>query len=429
MPYYRSFATLILALPFAMTLADAQPAGFNYDESKVPSFTLPDPLIANDGSSVTTANQWQQSRREEILKHFETSVYGRRAQLPTNLTFTTTSIDRNALGGKATRKQVTLRFEKDAHQYALHVLIYLPNSVSANAPLFIGYNFNGNHSIQQDSGIHLSTSWMRKNDNGNVNHQATDAARGKSASRWPVETILDRGYGLATAYYGDIEPDHKDGWKEGIRSHYQKDEDGNELQLEDWSAISAWAWGLSRIMDYFETDRDIDSKRVALLGHSRLGKTSLWAGAKDERFAITISNNSGCGGAALSRRAFGETVKRINTNFPHWFNRSFKQYNGNENALPVDQHMLISLMAPRPVYVASAEEDEWADPNGEFLSAKHAGAVYELFGLKGVGVNSQPSVNTPVGGHVGYHVRTGGHNVTDYDWEQYLNFADRHLER
>ncbi len=427
MPFSRILG-ITAALLFAMSHAYAPPEGFNYDEAKVPHYTLPDPLVANDGTVITSSRQWQQSRRTEILELFETYVYGRRAQLPTDLSFTTTSIDTHALNGKATRKQVTLRFEKEAHRYALHVLIYLPNSAKADVPVFLGYNFNGNHTIHSDPGIHLSTVWMRKNDNGNVNHQATNDARGKSSSRWPVETILDRGYGLATAYYGDIEPDHKNGWKEGIRDFYQTDENGNPLALEDWSAISAWAWGLSRIMDYLETDPEIDSKRVALLGHSRLGKTSLWAGAKDERFAITISNDSGCGGAALSRRAFGETVERINTSFPHWFNRTFKQYNGNENALPVDQHMLIALMAPRPVYVASAEEDIWADPNGEFLSAKGAGPVYKLFGLKGVGVKSQPPVNTPVGNHIGYHIRTGGHDVTDYDWEQYLGFADKHLK-
>jgi len=405
----------------------AQRPGFNYDEAKVPSYQLPDPLISESGKRIASPREWENVRRPEILALFEDHVYGRRPAPPANPIYTVTSESMYALGGKATRKQITIRFDEDAFRQAVHVLLYIPNSVDGKAPVFLGYNFNGNHTIHTDPGIHLSTTWMRTDTNGNVNHQATDEARGKSSNRWPVERILERGYALATAYYGDIEPDHARGWKDGIRSHYKTDEQGNPLPLEDWSAITAWSWALSRIVDYLETDSAIDTQRIALIGHSRLGKTSLWAGATDERFGITISNISGCGGAALSRRAFGETVARINTSFPHWFNRTFKTYNDNEAAIPVDQHQLIALMAPRPVYVASALEDQWADPNGEFLSAKAASPVYELFGLDGVGAETQPPLNTPVGGHVGYHYRTGKHDVTLYDWERYLDFADKHF--
>ncbi len=430
MPPFRIFQFVAATTPLALVMTDlvAQPKGFLYDEAGVPEYSLPDPLVADDGSAVTSAEQWQNARRAEILAHFENSVYGRRPAPPTQPVYTVTASDENALGGKAIRKQVTLRFEQEAFNLALHVLIYLPKSSDTNAPVFLGYNFNGNHTIHDDPGIHLTTRWVRNRSEGHINHEATEVARGTSAKRWPLEMIVDRGYGLVTAYYGDIESDHAEGWKNGIRAHYTEDAAGKPLPLEDWSAITAWAWGLSRIVDYFETTDEIDAQRVALIGHSRLGKTALWAGATDERFAITISNNSGCGGAALSRRAFGETVARINTSFPHWFNASFKRYNGNENALPVDQHQLIALMAPRPVYIASAEEDLWADPNGEFLAAKAASPVFELFGLDGVGAETQPPVNSPIGGSVGYHIRTGAHDVTDYDWKQYLDFADRHMK-
>jgi len=423
---------LTVALPTLLLMNDAaaQPAGFNYDEANVPPYTLPDPLVANDGSKVTTAEQWKTSRRAEVLKLFEQHVYGRRPGKLAETKFEVKSVERGVLGGKAVRKQITLHLLGVTQPEKLHVLMYLPADATTPVPVFVGYNFNGNHTIHADPGIDLATGWMHEaNGPGVENHRATEAGRGTSASRWAVDDILGRGYGLVTAYYGDLEPDHAEGWKTGIRAKLDADQHGRPLALGDWSAISAWAWGLSRIMDYLETDDDVNTNQVAVMGHSRLGKTSLWAGATDERFAITISNNSGCGGAALSRRAFGETVTRINTSFPHWFCQQHKAYNDNEAACPVDQHELIALMAPRPVYVASAAEDLWADPRGEFLGAKHAEPVFALFGKGGLGVDAQPVVNTPVGDFIGYHVRTGKHDVTAYDWEQYLNFADRHFGR
>ncbi len=429
MKKFVSFVVLAL-LCGAMRNAKAQTAAPNYDEAKVPAYTLPDPLALANGKKVTDVKSWRKSRRPEILELFESQVYGRIHPRPRGMKFEVTSIDKTALGGKATRKEITVHFTGKKDGPSMTILLYLPNDAPKPVPAFLGLNFEGNHAIHSDPGITLSQRWMRNNkDEGIVNNRATEKSRGSEADRWSVEKILSRGYAVATIYYGDIEPDHVDGWKDGVRGYYLREQGDSEFERNDWGAIGAWGWGLSRALDYLEKDRAIDSKRVAAIGHSRLGKTSLWAGAQDERFALVISNNSGEGGAALARRCFGERTANLNKSFPHWFCGNFKQYNDRENDLPVDAHELIALIAPRPVYVASASEDKWADPLGEFLAAKHAEPVYALFGKDGLGIGDMPALDTPVGGTIGYHIRKGKHDVTDYDWEQYLNFADKHLKR
>ncbi len=415
----------------------ANGADANYDESRVPSYVLPDPLTFADGRHVGSSAEWR-SRRAEILGLFQREMYGRSPGRPARVSYEV-DIDGDALGGKATRKQVSIRLGEGPRAPVVDLLLYIPNGAVRPIPAFIGMNFGGNQTITADPGVRLARSWVRKERSGAPeDHRATEDSRGTAASRWPVATLLARGYALATIYYGDLEPDHPEGWRSGVRSVFPADAgDGvapandpiGELAPDAWGAVGAWAWGLSRGLDYLETDPDIDARHVAVMGHSRLGKTALWAGATDERFAIVISNDSGCGGAALSRRAFGETVERINTSFPHWFCANFKKYNGREADLPVDQHELIALMAPRPVYIASAEKDQWADPRGEFLSGKAAGPVYQLLGRKGLGVGEMPGIHEPAGDFVAYHIRAGVHDVTSYDWERYLDFADRHFGR
>ena len=414
--------SLAIATLTGLTMSDSTLPAANYDEAKVPKYELPDPLTMRDGTKVKSASDWIEKRRPEMLELFREHVYGRSPERPSGLKFKVIQNDATALDGRAIRREVLITFARKEATPEATLLVYLPRNTNGPVPAFLTVNFDGNHTIHPDPGISITRSWVRNiKDWGIKNNRADTLSRGAKRSRWAVEKTLTRGYALATIYYGDIDPDYDDGFSNGVHRLYPKP------KPDEWGSISTWAWGLSRCLDYLETDRDINASKVAVMGHSRLGKTALWTGAQDDRFALVISNNSGCGGASLSRREFGETVRRINTSFPHWFCDNFTKYNDRVNDLPVDQHMLIALSAPRPVYIASATGDRWADPKGEFLSGHHADPVYELFGLKGVGITRQPAADHPVGHHIGYHLRAGKHDVTDYDWEEYLKFADRHL--
>ncbi len=418
-------AYFLLSIP-AMSAA-SRPA--RLDDSPVPPYSLPDPLLCADGTMVRDPATWQAKRRPELRGLLTREVYGRApVGRPGQMHSEVTSVDRKALGGAATRKEVTIWFAPGHAGPALHLLIYLPNAEAHPGPwpAFLGLNFYGNHTVHRDPGITLSEAWIPSEAPGAVDHRATDAARGSDASKWQIEAVLARGYASVTAYCGDVCPDRPDGMSAGVNGWLGRP-DANDRAGDAWGAIGIWAWGLSRALDYLETDRDIDAKRVALHGHSRLGKAALWAGAQDQRFALVISNDSGCGGAALNKRIHGETVASINQAFPHWFCRNFRRYDNNEAALPVDAHELLALIAPRPLYVASAEDDDWADPRGEFLAVRAAEPVYRLFGRTGPDGDDVPPVNQPEGDALRYHIRTGKHDMTAYDWSCYLDFADRWL--
>lgn len=415
----RRISVSFIVFMLSMSLLQSQTI---YDESKVPDFEVPNPLLTFKGKKINSVKKWEKVRRPELLHYFKNKVYGK---IPKSLgmdSYTVLDQDNNALNGKAKRKQIALSFKHNNKSLSFTILLYLPKDTQ-NPPLFLGYNFYGNHTITNDEAVLISTAWARNNESfGIKNNSLDEASRGKRTHRWAIEKILDAGYGLATIYYGEVDPDTND-FSDGIHSLlYNKNQ--TQPKPDEWGSIAAWSWGMSRALDYFEKDQDVNAGKVIAFGHSRLGKTSLWAGATDQRFAGVISNNSGCGGAALSKRKFGETIGRINHSFPHWFCDNFNEYNDHEEALAVDQHQLLSLIAPRPLYVASAEGDQWADPKGEFLSAYYASPVWDLYNKQGIEDMQMPEVNEPIHNTVSYHIRSGKHDVTDYDWENYIKWAD-----
>lgn len=387
----------------------------NYDESKVGNFILPDALMKTDGNRIASSNEWEKYRSHWIGL-FEKTMFGK---MPKKMIWLSSELisKKTIMHGKAVQYVWNLSF---AGKHNATVLGVFPNK-KGKVPVFIGLNFCGNQTTSTNPDIPLFDKYVICNDAPAFNdHKGTPASRGSWAHRWQFEKIIEAGMGSISIACGDFEEDYPEGYKKGIRTTLSEE---LGLEPEEWSAIGAWSWGLSRVVDFLETQPMIDSKKIILHGHSRLGKTALWAGATDQRFAAVISNESGEGGAALSRRNYGENLWRITNSFPHWFLNQYKQYAYKENELPFDQHILLSLIAPRPLYVASAVDDKWSDPKGEFLGGQNTEAVYNLYSLKGLGGLEFPSVNTPVGDQVRYHIRDGKHDMNLYDWTQYINFA------
>ncbi len=405
------------------TSATAVPPGFNEDESKVPPYTLPDPLVCADGTKVTDARTWREKRRPELLKLFESEVYGRTPLgKPAEMTCVPVSDVKDARGGKARRREIDVLFFGKTDGPKMRILLYTPAAATKPVPVFWGLNFQGNCVVTTEKDVALPEGWVPNvKDAGITDNKARESMRGIQADRWQIDYVLDHGYGLATAYYGDVDPDFDDGFKNGVHAVTGVPKDG------EWGSIGTWAWALSRGLDCFGHTEGVDAAKVIVIGHSRLGKTALWAGAQDERFAMVVSNDSGCGGAALSMRWFGETVARINTSFPHWFTSGYKKWNDRERECPIDQHQLIALIAPRPVLIHSATDDAWADPRGEFLGGLGADPVYRLLGTDGLTAKEWPAADQPVHSRIGYFLRTGKHDVLLADWQNYVAFADKHL--
>jgi hypothetical protein len=387
----RGAASIVAALACALSAQQPKlPPDYPkalYDESKIPKYTLPDPLVLQNGKRVKNTKAWIEERRPELLSLFAKNVYGGTvAGRPKEMTWEVTG-EKPSFKGIARTKTVTIYFagkdKKEGPKMDLHITV--PAHADKPVPLFLV----------------------------------------PEGDRWP-EIVVKHGYGYATFRAADIEPDSKDGFEKSIRAFYVV-QSHHSLGPGDWGALAAWAWGMSRAMDYLVTDAAIDAKRVSIMGFSRYGKVTMWAGAQDQRFALVFSGEAGCGGANLVRRQYGETVKIINERFPYWYDANFKSFGDRVDELPVDFHELIALMAPRPVYLATAEQDYWGDPHGTFLAAKAAEPVFALFGKKGLGVEKMPPVETPVGDSIGFHNRKGFHGITEYDWNQFLAFADRHF--
>jgi hypothetical protein len=406
----------------ASSLLSAQTANppeipVNYDEAQVGTYTLPDPLVLANGQKVTSPETWFAKRRPEILKLFEENQHGRSPGRPESMTFDVFDKGTPALGGKALRRQVTVRFAYGKPEPKMDIAIYLPAGATKPVPLLLCLNFTAN--AVADAGAKQGEVWNRE-------RKKAPSSQGLGAGRLQIDNLLAHGLGVATIYYGDIDPDFEGGIPHGVRSLYLKPGEAAPSP-EEWGAISAWAWGLSRAMDYLETDRGVDAKRVAILGVSRLGKTVLWAGARDPRFAMVIASCSGEGGASLSRRNYGETVKHLNARFGYQFAANYKNFGGDVNRLPVDSHMLIALIAPRPVYLSTGDTDRWSDPKGEFLAAVAAEPVYRLLGKQGLGTDQLPAPGQAIMHDIGYSMHAGGHGTNPFDWERYLEFLTLHF--
>lgn len=409
-----SLVVAFIALLFLCRLPADEPKNHDFDvvrdEAAVPPYQLPPVLVSSEGKAITTPEEWFQVRRPEIMALFGNLIYGvvPQPESPLKTTFAVEKTDRTYMGGKATRKDVKIQFENAKGSAELQILVFTPNGTTQPVPAFLLHSFAGT----RDDG-----------------HDASPDKPGFTRNGLPLGEFFQRGFGFIVVPQSELVRHNEVEFLKGVHPLFYRT--GQSFpKANEWGVIATVSWSASRAMDYLETDRDIDAKRIAAMGHSKMGKATLWTCAQDQRFALAILAQSGCGGAALWKRNFGENMEKMVTRFPYWLCRNAAKFARNEEDLPVDQHMLIACLAPRPVYVASGSGDLWADPRGEYLSAYHAGEVYRLLDKAGLESQASPPVDRVVAsGHVGYHNRAGGHSVEMFDWLRFLEFAEKHLLR
>ena len=409
------FLISLLAAPLlASSVSAKEPKEYDYDviydEARLPAYTLPELLVAADGKRITTAEEWRTIRRPQILSLFSNLVYGTVPEpaSPIQQEFEVVKTDPNFMGGKATRKDVKIRLSNEKGEIAMHFLVFVPNAAEKPAPAFFKHSFNNTQSDDFD---------------------ASTTNPGKLKNGWPLGDFFDRGYGFCAVYQQDLVKHNEVEFLNSVHKLFYP-EGQSFPKANEWGVLSTCAWGAMRGMDYLETDDDIDHTRVAIMGHSKMGKATLWTAAQDERFALAISAQSGCAGAALWRRKSGETLTKMVTRFPYWLCRNAWKFVEQEDDLPVDQHMLLACIAPRAVYIHSGVGDTWADGRGEYLSAYHASEVYRLLGKKGLEAEASPEVGRAIiESDIGYHIREGGHSIEPYDWARFLDFADYHFKK
>jgi hypothetical protein len=422
------------ALLIPLLAVTAIAADFPSPEKLPASAALPDPLVMRDGTRVTTKEQWLTLRAPELRAFFAHYMYGARPQ-PRAVSGKIIREDKDALGGKATLREVLVDCGLAA---PVHLLVVVPNRHTKPVACFLGMNFNGNYQLLDDPKILLLKGWTRESFPGAEPNRAADAGRGKQKETWAIEQSIDRGYAVATFYSGDVVPDDKVLAEAALKTF--RTSASEERGPADTATIMAWSWGFSRMLDYLLTVPEIDGKRIAVVGHSRNGKTALVAGAFDDRIALIIPTQAGCGGTAPDRvapelaapqangRPTVETLPVINKAFPHWFSGNFKSFNEAIPKLPFDQHALIALCAPRPVLLSNATEDKWANPPGQFEMLRAAEPVYRLFNADNLGAEKMPAVGKLLDSRLGYYIREGKHSMTTPDWKVWLDYADRWLK-